>query len=190
MTVCRRTAHWPLKHNQPKQNTTPPPRRKKKQKSFFRLLARSCGVRRDEGRVLFRRSDNSSLIPPEVFESIWISFGGWHCLFRLAPHFAVVFVVPPRFHVYCNQWEQSEHMLMACPNTAVPHWLKYGLIACLWWSTLQIFINCRTKNRCRVLNIDMSRDADAQITKHRHMDSWNPHLPQSVCFFYSLAQAC
>ena len=67
-------------------------------------------------------------------------------------------------------------------------WLTVILDCCLW-SSLQIFINCWTKNRCRTLKTDMSRAADwylAPKMKPTHTGSGNPHLPQSVFFFFLL----
>lgn len=79
----------PPEHNRPQTKHRPASlqgkQQKKKKASTIQLTGVIVSSEERWTPVLFGCSDNSSLIPPDVFGSIWSSFGDWHCLFRLVP---------------------------------------------------------------------------------------------------------
>lgn len=186
MTVCRRTTRWPLSTIKPNKKTLPRPTPCRKPTNILHSLAYWPGrvklQKKNKGRncletatiaVLFM---GMRLVRSGAHLETNIVFLHWS-FDMLAFLFSVIIIVSGLYafwtHVKAVSLRRCIKLIERRASTVV-----FDEVCGYVWTA---------RRRADVGCFKLTGAARAQKTKRRHMDSWKPHLPQSV--FLSLVPA-
>lgn len=157
MTACGRAARWPPNTINPNKTRLHPPAENQQTSSTIKLTVLIVSSQRRWRPLLFKHSDNRSLISPRCvgmnLELIW----------RLTLSFPIgsssLYFFLTSISFFSQDFLCTKHMLRAYPVTTGANWFKVWF-DCSLWCISEIFLISQTKNRFR--DVKMSRAEDLQ----------------------------